>query len=180
MLAGNKIAINSFKAGDLVLLPVDGHDLGAADAPNLECVILEKIGDMQFRLGHITGILKECLTYNVLTKISDKSSTLTIDKVPKDKTVSVREAVKGVSIAGGQGVKKCLCAKGDCSGKKGKCSCASSNVPCNSRCHGGNPNPKCTRPHTPLEATSSQTTSSAATTSKSIFTNNGKKNKKTK
>ena len=48
MLAGNKKVINSFKVGDLVLLPVDVHDLGSADAPNLECIILEKIGDIQY------------------------------------------------------------------------------------------------------------------------------------
>jgi hypothetical protein len=71
MLAGNKKAINSFKVGDLVLLPVDSHYLGAADAPNKECVILEKIGDIQFRLGLISGVLKECVTYNVLQKMTD-------------------------------------------------------------------------------------------------------------
>jgi len=149
MLAHNKKAINSFKVGDLVLLPVDSHDLGSADAPNLECIILEKIGDNQFRLGHISGVLKECVTYNVLTKLSDKSSNFTIDKVPMDKRVSVREAVKAVSISGGQGVKACNCSSGNCNG--GKCGCFLNKIPCNSRCHKGNPNPNCLRPSKVVE-----------------------------
>ena len=175
MLAGNKKVINSFKVGDLVLLPVDVHDLGSADAPNLECIILEKIGDIQFRLGHISGVLKECVTYNVLVKISDKSCTLTIDKVPKDKKVSVREAVKAVSIAGGQGVKACGCTSGNCN--IGKCVCFNNKVPCNSRCHKGNPNPNCLRKHEP-ELPESQATTSKAVNKKSIFKNDGKSIKK--
>ena len=129
----------------MFLLPVDSHDLGCADAPNLECVILEKIGDIQFRLGHISGVLKECVTYNILTKLTDKLSTLTLDNVPMDKQVSVREAVKAVSIAGGQGVQACNCGVDNCNG--GKCGCFISKIPCNSRCHKGQPNPNCLRPN---------------------------------
>jgi hypothetical protein len=101
--------------------------------------------------------LKECVTYNVLVKISDKLCTLTIDKVPKDKKVSVREAVKAVSIAGGQGVKACGCTSGNCN--VGKCVCFNNKVPCNSRCHKGNPNPNCLRKHEPELPESQATTS---------------------
>ena len=34
--------VDSFKIDDLVLLHVDDLDIGAADAPNLVCIILEK------------------------------------------------------------------------------------------------------------------------------------------
>ena len=43
MLNRQKKLINSFKVGDKVLLPVSAVDLGAADAENLLCVILEKL-----------------------------------------------------------------------------------------------------------------------------------------
>ena len=56
MLSRQKKVINSFKVGDKVLLPVDGVDLGAADAENLLCIILERIpGSIQFRLGWPTS-----------------------------------------------------------------------------------------------------------------------------
>jgi hypothetical protein len=106
---------------------------------------------------------------------SDKSCTLTIDKVPKDKKVSVREAVKAVSIAGGQGVKACGCTSGNCN--IGKCVCFNNKVPCNSRCHKGNPNPNCLRKHEP-ELPESQATTSKAVNKKSIFKNDGKSIKK--
>ena len=76
-----------------------------------------------------------------MTKLIDKSATFTIEQVPKDKKVSVREAVRAVSIAHGQGVKACGCVSGKCNG--GKCGCFNSKVPCNSRCHKGNLNPNC-------------------------------------
>ncbi len=54
--------------------------------------------------------------------------------------MSVREAVKAISIAGGQGVKACGCISGNYN--IGKCVCFNSKVPCNSRCHKGNQNPE--------------------------------------
>lgn len=55
--------------------------------------------------------------------------------------ITVREAIRELSVGRGQGVLKCNC-KGNCAGR---CSCAKAGQVCNSRCHEGNPNPKCNR-----------------------------------
>ena len=142
MLSRQKKVINSFKVGDKVLLPVDGVDLGAADAENLLCIILERIPDsIQFRLGYKAGKLDQTYPFNVLTK-TELVTPFNIDDVP-DKVVSVRQAVSTISIAGGQGFKMCRCVDGKCNG--GRCGCHRDNRKCNSKCHGGNANPNCTR-----------------------------------
>jgi hypothetical protein len=109
----------------LVVKPIISENFNSRGQNDLVDMHSLPDGDIQFRLGHISGIFKECVSYNVLEKISDKSCTLTIDKVPKDKKVSVREAVKAVSIAGGQGVKACGCISGNCN--IGKCVCLNMN-----------------------------------------------------
>ena len=58
MLNRNKKAINSLNVDDFVLYRADDVDLGAADAPNIVCVILEK-NDSMLKLGHKGGVLKE-------------------------------------------------------------------------------------------------------------------------
>ena len=147
MLKKNKKLIDSFKIDDLVLLHVDDLDIGAADAPNLVCVILEKKDDC-FKLGHKSGVLKEHFPFHVLTKIEEKASiNFSRSDVPLDQIgITIREAVKFVSIAHGQGVKACNCLKGTC-GKGTKCSCfnnESGRLKCNSKCHKGQVNAKCT------------------------------------
>ena len=62
-----------------------------------------------FRLRHKDGILKEWFPFNVLQKIDGVSMNFTEEDIPMDKKISVREAIKFVSIAGGQGYKKSLC-----------------------------------------------------------------------
>ena len=69
MFSRQKKIINSLDIGDKVLLPVSGVDLGAADAENLLCFIVEKIKDsIQFRLGTKAGVLDQTYHFNVLTK----------------------------------------------------------------------------------------------------------------
>jgi hypothetical protein len=51
------------------------------------------------------------------------------------KVGSEREAIKAMSIGGGQGLSKCNC-NGKCNTKV--CSCKKNGLFCNSRCHGGN------------------------------------------
>jgi hypothetical protein len=72
MLNRNKKAINALNVDDIVLYRVDDVDLGAADAQNIVCVILEK-NDSMFKLGHKGGVLKEWFSFNVLHKIDGKA-----------------------------------------------------------------------------------------------------------
>lgn len=142
MLNRNKKAINALNVDDIVLYKADDVDLGASDAPNIVCIILDK-NDSMFRLGHKGGILKEWFPFNVLQKIDGVAMNFTKDDVPIDKEISVREAIKFVSIAGGQGYKACNCKTGKC-GKGTKCTCFRDGVKCNSRCHKGENNKNCT------------------------------------
>lgn len=68
----------------------------------------------------------------MLTKLSDNSAyNLKIEDVP-DKEVSLREAIKSVSIAHGQGFKacNCNCVTGTC-GKGIRCKCFKDGIKCN-------------------------------------------------
>jgi hypothetical protein len=126
----------------IVLYRADDVDLGAADAPNIVCVILEK-NDNMFKLGHKGGVLKEWFPFNVLHKIDGIAMSFSRDEVPMEKEISVREAIKIVSISNGQGYKQCNCKTGKC-GQGSKCNCYKDGVKCNSRCHKGENNKNCT------------------------------------
>ena len=115
MLNRNKKAISALNVDDVVLFRVDDVDLGAADAPNIMCIILEK-NDNMFKLGHRGGILKEWYPFNVLNKVPLEVGMIhmTREDVDLNKQISVREAVRHASIATGQGFKACNCLTGKC------------------------------------------------------------------
>ena len=136
MLAKNKKVTNSFKVGNMVLLATDGVDRGASDAPNLLCIILEK-KDISFKLGCIAGTLDRMFAFNQL-QATNYVGTFKREDIP-DVTLSVREAIRVVSVGSGQGVLKCSCKAGKCT----NCSCFKAEQKCNSRCHKGNPNINC-------------------------------------
>lgn len=130
--------INSLNVGDLVLVATEGVDRGAADAKNLLCFIMEKKHEGGFKVGCKAGILDTVFQWNQLTK-SNLVSDWKMEDVP-DKIMSIRSAIIALSVGHGQGILKCGC-KGACGGR---CSCLKNDQKCNSRCHGGNKNTKCT------------------------------------
>ncbi len=83
-----------------------------------------------FELGHKSGVLKEWLPFNVLHKKDGIAMSFSRDEVPMEKEISVREAIKIVSISHDQGFKQCNCKTVKC-GQGRKCNCYS-------RCHKGN------------------------------------------
>ena len=85
------------------------------------------------------GVLDRLYTYNMFEK-TDLVSGFKMEHIPKDE-VGLREAIRLLSVAHGQGVLKCNCKTGNC--KSGKCSCFNHKQKCNSRCHGGNLNENC-------------------------------------
>ena len=121
MLARNKKLISSFKVGDVCLAKMNNVDLGSADAPKIVCIILEKVDDKMFRLGHISGTIAEYFPFHVLTKIDNSVFNLKIEDI-SDKEVTLREAIRSVSIANGQGFKACNCVTGTCR-KDTRCTC---------------------------------------------------------
>ena len=91
-------------------------------------------------MGCKAGVLDQTYPFNVLTK-TDLVTTFDEAEIPKNSEgdfviVSVRQSITAISIAGGQGMKKC---------NGGRCGCNSEGRKCNSKCHGGQPNPNCIR-----------------------------------
>ena len=80
MLSRNRKAINAINVDDIVLFKVDDVDRGAADPPNIVCVILET-NESMFKLGHKGGVLKEWFPFNVLQKIDGVAMIFTRDDV---------------------------------------------------------------------------------------------------
>ena len=60
-----------------------------------------------FKLGCRAGKLDQSYPFNSLTK-TDLVTDFKVEDIP-DRIVSVRQAISTISIAGGQGVKKCSC-----------------------------------------------------------------------
>jgi hypothetical protein len=118
--------------GDFVTLHVNRVDLGLTDAPNLTCRIIDINWDTcLYELASGAGVLEVKYPRNAFDR---QISELTVP-VRTDVKVGVREAVKALSIGGGQGVFKCNCTK-KC--LTNLCKCKSNGVFCNSRCHGSN------------------------------------------
>ena len=64
--------------------------------------------------------------------------------------ISLREAVRKLSVGIGQGFVKCICAiTAKCSTTR--CSCKNAKISCSSKCHGKSPDAKCTNTDNDIE-----------------------------
>ena len=138
----NKKVILNYEVGDMVLLNVPPVDKGPLDPNNLICYITDKKRDGLFQLGCKAGIFNVYWAINSFEK-TDLVVAFKMEDIPlaKDKkgnktgeyvSVSVREAVKLLSVGNGQGYMRCNCA-GLCATMK--CSCRSAGLTCSSKCH---------------------------------------------
>ena len=119
--------------GEYVNVPVKDVDRGLTDPPNLLCRIVDYDEEHdEYELCCAAG----CLTILFARSQFDRVVTESTFAVNLDRKIdSVREAVKLLSVGGGQGMLKCNCS-GQCDSNR--CSCKKNNLICNSRCHGGN------------------------------------------
>ena len=131
MLGKSKKFLPEVAVGDLVLLRVPDVDRGPTDAANLLCMIKTIKHDNLYELASEVGILDRLLARNDFEKIDLFIS----DFSHSDNSISVRQAVKNLSISGGQGYIKCNC-KTKCDAKSTRCTCKKLGIKCNSRCHG--------------------------------------------
>ena len=130
MLKRSQAKLKPIKVGDNVLVHVSEFDRGRADPANLIGVVLEEKCD-QFKIGTKAGILSGYFARNQVEQIRYKG--LSMDQIPvSESNVSVRAAVRLLSVGDGQGYKRCLCA-GTCLTKR--CKCLKSGMICNSACH---------------------------------------------
>ncbi|RNA33820.1 KRAB-A domain-containing 2-like [Brachionus plicatilis] len=137
MKTRSKRYIPEVSIGDYVALPIPDVDKGLSEAPNLICRIVDiDYSESLYELACEAGVLNVLFAGNCFDLVKECSVELGIKL---DKQLSVREAVKELSIGGGQGILKCNCTAGCLTNR---CTCKKSGVLCNSRCHGGNSNCK--------------------------------------
>lgn len=122
------------KVGRNVRLKVPDIDRAKTDPKSIIAVVIDVQDSEFYQLGTKIGVLKQLYTQNQFTSCSE--DFIKIEEVVKDKEVSLREVVGKLSLTGGQGFKKCNCVK-KCSSKK--CTCKSSGLLCNSKCHNSTP-----------------------------------------
>jgi hypothetical protein len=103
-------------------------------------VIVEITNHGNYRVAFQAGVYK-CVLHRGQFKVDANKTpalynlTHALEHWKTMKKVSVREALRKVSMLGGQGAAKCGCA-GKCNTKS--CSCYKKGLKCNSRCHAGN------------------------------------------
>ncbi|RNA35075.1 KRAB-A domain-containing 2-like [Brachionus plicatilis] len=137
MKTRSKTYIPEVSIGDYVALPIPDVDKGLSEAPNLICRIVDiDYSKSLYELACEAGVLNVLFARYGFDLVKECSVELDIKL---DKQLSVREAVKELSIGGGQGILKCNCTAGCLTNR---CTCKKAGVLCNSRCHGGNSNCK--------------------------------------
>ncbi|CAF0710231.1 unnamed protein product [Brachionus calyciflorus] len=87
-----------------------------------------------YELACEAGVLDTLFARNSFDLVKNCSFEFEIKLTRK---LSVRQAVREISIGGGQGMSKCNCTGGCLTNR---CSCKKSGLLCNSRCHGANSN----------------------------------------
>ena len=106
------------------------------------------------------GVLDRYYAFNSFFK-SNLACSFSINDIPKVKdkkdvetdeivVMSLREAVRKMSVGTGQGFVKCNCAiTAKCSTTR--CSCKNAKISCSSKCHGKSPDAKCTNTDNDIE-----------------------------
>ena len=87
--------------GTTVLLSIPDIDRGRCEFPHLKAIVLEVSTGGMYKLGCLTGILDSHYSRNQFSPTLEKF--LTMEQVPKDKTISLRTAAREESMGSGQG-----------------------------------------------------------------------------
>lgn len=121
------------QVGQNVAVRIPNVDRAKMDPKSAIAVVIAVKDNEFYELGTKKGKLNALYTANQLTVCKD--TFLTVDEVP-DAVVSLRKAVKSLSLVGGQGFKKCNCLQ-KCTSNR--CKCKAWKMMCNSRCHNSQP-----------------------------------------
>jgi hypothetical protein len=125
--------LTEFEIGQNVLILIPNIDRRKGDPRNVMAVVTERIHN-GYKLGTSGGLLLGAYTRNQF-ELSD-SQFLDKETVDKTSEISLRNAVRSVSVCGGQGFTKFRCSasgKLRCSTKT--CACKKDVGLCNSRCY---------------------------------------------
>ena len=130
MLEQSNKRFKSAEEGENVNVPIPEVDRGRLDPPNFTDVIQEHdFWDRTLHFGDKSWNSEHTVLKKPINLMNQKF--LTTADIPEDVTLSVREAARLHSNAGGQGFFKCLCQTA-CLTKK--CKCIRDSVKCSSRC----------------------------------------------
>lgn len=120
------------QVNECVTLSVPQVDRGPLDLKSIFGVVTDFRNGV-YQIGTKNGLIKGWFPRNKLNVAGTR--TVSVEDVPKEVLLSLREAASFQSIVGGQGYQKCTCKanKNQCRTKR--CSCFQLSVKCNSRCH---------------------------------------------
>ena len=128
MLNRSVTKMKALDVGDNVLVPVSESDRGRGDPLNLIGVVIEK-SERGFKIGTKAGVLSGVFARNQIELT--KFNKITCNMIPSDE-LSIRTAVRLLSVGEGQGMVKCSCKTGCL---KIRCKCFKNKRDCTSACH---------------------------------------------
>lgn len=118
--------------GDPVTVKIPDVDRGPLDWPTVGGIVLQAKKGL-YQIGTKHGVIKNWLPRTSIGISND--TEIQADAVPRDITISLRQAAAGQSLNGGQGFRSCNCQAANNRCQTAKCICFSSEMICNSRCH---------------------------------------------
>jgi len=119
------------KVGDTVMIPIPEVDRGRAEFRNVKGVVVSVEESGMYKLGTKHGLLNQLYSRNQFMPCINKF--MSVEEVPKNENITLREVARKDSIGTWQGFFKCNCTK-MC--ENSHCKCVQNKVKCNSRCHG--------------------------------------------
>ena len=141
---GRREGNQAIPLGAVVTMKIPKVDRGHCDTQRLPGIVVEVTEHDGFYFHKVAvkgGVLQSALTraeleheVHIQPPAFDGLTTL-IDIWRTLPTISLREAVRKISLTGGQGFLRCSC-KGGCLTRR--CACRKANMKCNSRCHASN------------------------------------------
>jgi hypothetical protein len=128
------------QVGTVVRVKVDPVDRGKLDHKSVPGVICEVTEHNNYRIVCKGGVLRDCLMrqrfqVEEIKKAEHYGLETALQNWQTRDKISIREALRAISMLGGQGVFFCNC-KGKCI--KFNCKCRKNGRQCNSKCHPNN------------------------------------------
>jgi hypothetical protein len=105
MVAWSNRKLKPLSVGDIVIIPVSDFDTEKGDPLHLLGVVLDTNVSGNFKVGTKAGVIQGWLARTAVEFV--KHRTLSPSAVPSDE-LTVRSAVRPLSIGNGQGYLKCL------------------------------------------------------------------------
>ena len=128
------------EVGTVVRIKVDRVDRGKMDHKSVPGVVCQVTEHNNYRIVCKGGVLKDCLMptrfrVELIKRAEHYGLEDALQDWERKPKISIREALRAISMLGGQGFFFCSC-KGTCD--KNSCKCKKNGRQCNSKCHPSN------------------------------------------